>query len=100
MYERFRKLLTDDVNSAIKGAIEAGATEVLVNEAHATMRNILIEELNLAARMISGFHGKRLGMIEGIDGSFDAAFLIGFNARARTDAAILNHTFFLSIHNL
>jgi D-amino peptidase len=99
-YQRFRRLLTGDVNSAIEGAIEAGATEVLVNEAHSTMRNILLEELNPAARMISGFHGKRLGMMEGVNGSFEAAFLVGYHARAGTDAAILNHTFFLSIHNL
>lgn len=98
-YERFRKLLTGDVNAAIEGALEAGATEVLVNEAHDGMRNILIEELNPGARMISGFRGKRLCMMEGIDEGFDAVFLVGYHARAGTDAAILNHTLFLSVHN-
>ena len=98
-YERFRRLLTGDVNSAIEGALEAGATEVLVNEAHSTMRNILIEELNPRARMISGFRGKRLAMMEGIDGGFDAAILVGYHAMAGTEAAVLNHTFFLSVHN-
>lgn len=98
-YERFRKLLTGDVNAAINGALEAGATEVLVNEAHGGMRNILIEDLNPKARMITGFMGKRLGMMEGIDESFDAAFLIGYHARAGTDAGVLHHTLTGSIHN-
>lgn len=98
-YERFRRLLTGDVNAAIEGAFEAGATEVLVNEAHSGMRNILLEELDQRATMISGFKGKRLAMMEGIDESFDAAFLVAYHARAGTDAAILNHTFLLSVHN-
>jgi D-amino peptidase len=98
-YQRFRRLLTGDVNAAIEGALEAGATEVLVNEAHDGMRNILIEELNTKARLISGFMGKRLCMMSGIDGSFDAAFLISYHSRAGTDAAIMNHTLLLNIHN-
>lgn len=98
-YERFRKLLTGDVNAAIEGALEAGATEILVNEAHGPMRNILIEELNPRARMITGFMGKRLGMMEGIDDTFDAAFLISYHSRAGTEAGILNHTLILNIQN-
>ena len=98
-YERFRKLLTKDVNSAIEGALDAGAEEVLVNEAHNGMRNILIEELNPKARIISGFEGKNLCMMEGIDDSFEAAFLIGYHAKAGTEKAILSHTLFGGIYN-
>jgi len=98
-YERFRKLLTADVNAAIEGAIEAGATEILVNEAHGGMRNILIEDLNPKARMITGSMGKRLCMMEGIDESFVAVFLIGYHARAGTDAGVLHHTLTGSIYN-
>lgn len=92
-YERFRKLLTRDVNAAIEGAIKGGATKIVVNEAHNGMRNILIEELNPKAEMISGFT-KPLCMMEGIDKTFDAAFLIAYHARAGTKAGILNHTLF------
>ncbi len=52
-YERFRKLLTADVNAAIEGAAEAGATEFLVNEAHDGMKNIFIEELDGQAETLS-----------------------------------------------
>ena len=90
-YERFRKLLTKDVNAAIEGAIKGGASQILVNEAHNGMRNILIEELNPKAEMISGFT-KPLCMMEGIDNSFDAVFLVAYHAMAGTEAAILNHT--------
>jgi D-amino peptidase len=92
-YERFRKLLTRDVNAAIEGANKGGATKIVVNEAHNGMRNILIEELNPKAEMISGFT-KPLCMMEGIDETFDAAFLIAYHARAGTKAGVLNHTLF------
>lgn len=98
-YERFRKFLTRDVNAAIEGALEAGAKEILVNEAHDGMRNIFLEELNPKAKMISGFRGKQLCMMEGVNDSFDAVFLIAYHAKAGTTGAILNHTLTLSIHN-
>jgi len=53
-YSRFRKLMTQDINAAIEGALDAGATEFVVNDSHGSMTNILIEELNSKARLISG----------------------------------------------
>jgi len=90
-FDRFRKLLTMDVNSAVAGAVDAGATEIIINESHGPARNILIEELDSHAEMITGYY-KPLGMMEGIDGNFDAAFFIAFHARAGTDAAVMDHT--------
>jgi len=91
-YERFRRLLTGDVNAAIGGAFEGGADEVVINEAHDGMMNILIEELPEEVSMISGHDGKGMGMMEGIDGGFDAAFLVAYHAMEGTTAAIMNHT--------
>ncbi len=56
--------MTDDVNAAIEGAFEAGATEVVVNDSHWTMTNILLERLDPRADLIKGFH-KRLCMSRG-----------------------------------
>lgn len=98
-YEQSRHLITQDVNAAIEGALEAGATEILVNESHDGMRNLLLDKLNPKARVIRGFRGKKLAMMEGIDSSFDKVFLVGYHARAGTPGAILNHTFFNEIHN-
>jgi D-amino peptidase len=91
-YERFRRLLTGDVNAAIKGAVDAGADEILVNEAHDGMMNIFIEDLPQNASMITGHVGKREGMMEGIDETFDAVFLVAYHAMEGTTAAIMNHT--------
>jgi len=91
-YKRFRRLMTREVNAAVEGALEGGATEIIVNDAHGSMRNILIEELNPAARLITG-SPKPLGMMQGIDEDFDAAFFIGYHARAGTFHSILDHTY-------
>ena len=40
-YERARRLMTQEVNAAIAGAFEGGATEVLVNDSHGPMTNLL-----------------------------------------------------------
>ena len=70
-YQRARKWMTQEVNAAIEGALAAGATEILVNDSHGSMRNILIEDLNPAAKLITG-SPKPLSMMEGIDNTFDA----------------------------
>jgi len=91
-YKRAQKLMTGEVNAAIEGALTGGATEVLVNDSHGSMRNILIEELNPSAQLISG-SPKPLSMMQGIDGSFDAAFFIGYHAQAGTAYSVLDHTY-------
>ncbi len=95
-YGRGRKLLTGDVNAAVLGAKDAGASEVLVNDAHGPMTNILIEELEEGARLISGSN-KTLLQMAGIDDSFDAALLVAYHAREGTTAGVLNHTIMGSV---
>jgi len=89
-YGRARRLMTGEVNAAVEGALAAGATEVVVNDSHGSMRNILIEELNPEAKLITGAP-KPLAMMEGVDGGFDAVFFIGYHSRAGT-RGVLNHT--------
>jgi len=91
-YEYFRKLMTAETNAAIEGALAAGATEIVVRDAHANARNLLAEELHEAARLIREWSGGPLGMMEGIDHSFDAAICIGYHAKASTPNAVLKHT--------
>jgi D-amino peptidase len=91
-YSRGRRLMTAEANAAIEGALDAGATAVLVNDSHWHMRNLLAEELHEAAELLSG-GPKRLSMMEGIETGFDAAVLIGYHARAGTARAILDHTY-------
>jgi D-amino peptidase len=91
-YNRFRRLMTNEANAAIAGALEAGATGVLINDSHWLMRNLLAEELNPRAELLSG-GPKRLSMVEGIDGGFEAAMFIGYHARAGTRHATIDHTY-------
>lgn len=90
-YNRMVKLLTQEVNAAIEGAFEAGATEVLVNDAHGNMANILIEDLDERAELISG-NNKHLLQMEGLDDSFQAVFFLGYHAHEGNADAVMNHT--------
>jgi D-amino peptidase len=91
-YNRFRRLMTNEANAAVEGAIAAGATTILVNDSHWLMRNLLAEELHPAAELLSG-GPKRYSMVEGIEDGFDAALFIGYHARAGTPRAIIDHTY-------
>jgi D-amino peptidase len=91
-YNRFRRLMTNEANAAIAGALQAGAKGVVVNDSHWLTRNILAEELDPSAELVSG-GPKRLSMVEGIDGGFDAAMFVGYHARAGTRNAIIDHTY-------
>lgn len=90
-YEQARKLMTNEANAAIQGALEAGARDIVVNDSHGTMRNIDPELLRKEAKLISG-SPKRLGMMEGIDSRFQAAIFIGYHTRSGSEG-ILNHTY-------
>lgn len=91
-YELARKLMTAEANAAILGVRAAGATEVLVNDSHNTMRNLLVEDLDPWADVVYG-SPKPLSMMTGLDDSFDVALFIGYHARAGTPNAILDHTY-------
>jgi D-amino peptidase len=91
-YNRSCRLMTAEANAAIAGALDAGATRVVVNDSHWLMRNLLADELNPAAELVSG-GPKRLSMVQGIEEGFDAAMFIGYHAQAGTRDAIIDHTY-------
>lgn len=90
-YERGRLMMAEDVNAAVRGAVAAGATEVVVNDAHGPMRNLLPEALHPAARLIRG-EAKQMGMLEGLTPGHDAMILVGYHARAGA-TGVLSHSF-------
>jgi D-amino peptidase len=90
-YQRFRRLMTRDVNAAIEGAASAGATEFLVVDSHGPMTNILIEDLDPRAELISGSN-KHFCQMEGVDTGFDGAFFVGYHAREGGGDGVINHT--------
>ena len=90
-YARARKLMAEDANAAIRGAFEGGATDVLVNDSHGGQRNLLPEDLDPRARLISHSF-KRHGMMEGLDDSFDAVIFVGYHAKADAPRGLFAHT--------
>jgi D-amino peptidase len=90
-YERARKLMTGEVAAAAKGAIEAGAKEIVVNDAHGGGTNLLHEELPEPVRLIQGAL-RPLGMMQGLDESFNAAMFVGYHSMRGTADGVLNHT--------
>lgn len=96
-YNRMRRLMTSEANAAIEGALAAGATRVLVNDSHWTMRNLLAEELHPSAELLSG--GPKLrSMVEGIELGFDAALFVGYHAMAGAPHAVIDHTYTSIVH--
>ncbi|MEU0246119.1 M55 family metallopeptidase [Streptomyces sp. NPDC006235] len=91
-WERCRSLLTSDVNAAVLGFHDGGADEVVINEAHWTMRNLLLEQLDERAQLLTGRH-KALSMVEGVQhGDVDGIAFVGYHAGAGMEG-VLAHTY-------
>lgn len=91
-YEQGCRLMLGEVNAAIEGAYDGGATEVVVNDAHSTMHNLDPEALAHEATYISGRH-KPLYMMQGLDDSFDVIFFVGYHGSISGAASTLSHTY-------
>jgi len=91
-FEQGRLLLTDEVNAVIAGAIEAGATEFVVNDSHHSMRNLHPQDLLGLATLITGKH-KPLYMMEGLDQSFDGICFVSYHGSIGAEQAVLSHTY-------
>ncbi len=90
-YARFRRLMTGDVNAAVRGAFDGGVEEVLVADGHWHGSNILLEELDPRAKLHSGT-ASRFSMMQGIELGVHAVIFIGYHARHGSTDAVLDHT--------
>jgi D-amino peptidase len=86
-----RRLLLAEVNAAIEGAIAGGATEVVVNDSHSTMRNLPADEIVGGASYISGSN-KPMYMMQGLDDSFDAVLFVSYHGSVGAPAG-MSHTY-------
>ncbi len=89
-YELARRLMTLEVNAAIAGAFDAGATEVLVNDSHSTQINLLPDRMDKRAELILG-RPKRGGMFAGLEADYAGVMCIGYHAGA-SQHGVLAHT--------
>ncbi|MBA7581027.1 D-aminopeptidase [subsurface metagenome] len=90
-FDRTRRLWVEEINAIVEGAVSAGVSEVVVNEAHASMNYMLPELLHPKASFISGYV-KIDNQMEGLDESYCGAVIMG-HARAGTAMGVLNHTY-------
>ncbi len=99
-YAFARRMITHDVNAAIRGARAAGATDIVVKDSHGNSKNILIEDLEPGVELVSGHGSGTDGMMMGIDSTFDAAMLVGYHAMAGTLGGVMEHTITGGVHRL
>lgn len=91
-YERYRGFMTAEVNACIEAARAAGATEFLVSDSHGNGENLLIEKLPKDVMVVRSWP-RPLGMMEGIDDSFDGVIFIGYHASTSNVRGVRAHTF-------
>jgi D-amino peptidase len=91
-FTEFSEQMTAEVAAACQGALAAGASEILVKDAHWTGRNLLAARLPRQARLVRGWMSDPYAMMAGLDESFDAALMIGYHSRAGSAGSPLAHT--------
>jgi D-amino peptidase len=99
-YPFARRMMTHDVNAAVRGARAGGATEIVIKDSHGNSKNLLIDELEPGVELVSGHGSGPDGMMQGIDTSFDAAMLVGYHAMAGTAGGIMEHTISGGVHRM
>lgn len=90
-YDTGRRLMTAEVNAVAAAILRHGPAEILVNDSHGDHQNLLHTELDPRVEYIQGSI-KPLGMVQGLDGTFDGAIFLGYHARAGTPTGFLSHT--------
>jgi D-amino peptidase len=90
-YALGRELMTAEVNAVVEAIFEHGPAQILVNDSHGDMQNLLHNRLDERVQYIQG-NIKPLGMVQGLDESFDGVIFLGYHARAGTGGGFLAHT--------
>lgn len=93
LYQEYCTNMMNEVNLAIDVLFRHGVEEVLVNDSHGNMDNLLPSKLDPRASFV-GANGafKAYGMMEGFDDSFDGVCFIGYHCRSNTPQGIMAHT--------
>ena len=97
-YERARKIMTNEANAIIEGLLLKGATDILVNDSHSKMNNLLVEELNPEAMLITG-GVKPYSMVQSLDDSYEGAIFAGYHSRAG-QPGVMSHSMSFSVRTM
>jgi len=95
LYQEGRKLYTEEINAAVRGARAAGATEIVVMDCHGApgpfkFNSLIAEDLDPACEFV--VQEKWTGYTAFLEQGCDAALFVGMHARAGTPEGVLNHT--------
>jgi D-amino peptidase len=91
-YATGRRLTTDEVNAVVDAIFDREpSAEILVNDSHGDHQNLLHTELDPRVVYIQGSI-KPLGMVQGLDSTFDGVIFIGYHAKAGDPDGFLAHT--------
>lgn len=91
-YPEFREEMTREAVSACEGAVAAGAKEILLKDAHDSGRNIIAARLPECARIVRGWSGHPLSMVQELDATFAAVLFVGYHSKAGAESNPLAHT--------
>ncbi|MCZ8512667.1 M55 family metallopeptidase [Paenibacillus filicis] len=97
-YPRGQHIMTQEANQVIGTAFDEGCTEVIVNDSHSKMNNLLIEKLHPESQLISG-DVKPFSMVQGLDASFGGAAFLGYHTRA-AQKGVLGHTMIFAVRDM
>jgi D-amino peptidase len=97
-YERSRLIMTEEANYVITAAFENGCSEVVVNDSHSKMNNLLIEKLHPETQLITG-DVKPYSMVQGLDESFSGAIFVGYHARASMKG-VMTHSMIFGVRHM
>lgn len=90
-FDLAREYLTRDVNAAVEGALEAGATRIVLHDSHGLhQRNLLFHKVHPAAEVV---RGTPILFFEGLRAEFDACFMIAMHSSYDEPRGVLNHLF-------
>lgn len=97
-YERSRKIMTDEANAVIYAGFREQCSEVVVNDSHSSMNNLLVERLHPETQLISG-SVKPYSMVQGLDQTFDGAMFLGYHAKASMPG-VMSHSMIFGARNM
>src|ERR671932_843650 len=95
LYEEGRRLYTEEINAAVRGAKVAGATEIVVMDCHGAgggfaFNSLIAEDLDPACEFV--VQSEWTGYTGFLESGCDAALFVGMHALAGTADGVLNHT--------
>ncbi len=99
-YAAAHEQMTAEVAAACEGALRAGATEIWVKDAHDSGRNLIVSRLPRQVRLVRGWSGHPVSMMQELDSSFHCAALIGYHSHASSSGNPLSHSMTLAVHQM